>query len=185
MNVLKDLYEILGIERTAFQEEIKRKYRLFAKKYHPDLNQGDEKSERIFKKINLITDQRGGDVDTILTVRDKEIGFKNAKYETAYQNRGDYNSNQVHSDSSYRAKNKEVSEAKKGGNLRDAYTGEKLSPNAHVDLDHVVSAKEVHDDRGRVLAGLDTADIANIPANLQPTERSINRSKKAKSAQEA
>ena len=53
MNVLKDLYEILGIERTASQEEIKRKYRLLAKKYHPDLNQGDEKSERIFKEINL------------------------------------------------------------------------------------------------------------------------------------
>lgn len=132
----------------------------------------------------LFTDQRGGDVDTLLTVRDKEIRFKNTKYETAYQNRGDYNSNQVHSDSSYCAKNKEVSEAKKSGNLWDAYTGEKLSPNAHVDLDHVVSAKEVHDDRGRVLAGLDTADIANIPANLQPTERSINRSKKAKSASE-
>ena len=132
----------------------------------------------------LFTDQKGGDVDTLLTVRDKEIGFKNAKHETAYQNRGDYNSNQVHSDSSYRTKNKEVSEAKKSGNLRDAYTGEKLSPNAHVDLDHVVSAKEVHDDRGRVLAGLDTAEIANIPANLQPTERSINRSKKAKSASE-
>lgn len=67
----------------------------------------------------LFTDQKGGDVDTLLTVRDKEIGFKNAKYETTYQNRGDYNSNQVHSDSSYRAKNKEVSEAKealiKGG----------------------------------------------------------------------
>ena len=59
---------------------------------------------------------------TLLTVRDEEIGFKNAKYETAYQNRGDYNSNQVHSDSSYRAKNKEVSEAKKSGNLWESGT---------------------------------------------------------------
>ena len=50
---MRDLYEVLGVETDASQEEIKRKYRLLAKKYHPDLNQVDEESEQIFKEINL------------------------------------------------------------------------------------------------------------------------------------
>jgi len=44
-------YDILGIPRSATDREIKRKYRLLAKKYHPDMNPDDPVAEQRFKQI--------------------------------------------------------------------------------------------------------------------------------------
>ncbi len=48
----KDYYKVLGVERNASEDTIKRAFRKLAQKYHPDRNPNDPKSEEKFKEIN-------------------------------------------------------------------------------------------------------------------------------------
>lgn len=153
----------------------------------------------------LVKDQYGGDVDTIHNVEkigeythswnNGKIQIKNEKYdplmkykslrnEENYKNREEYNSKSYHKHKNYIATNKENSKLKKEGMLYDGYTGEKIEVNGKTNLDHIISAKEINDDRVRILAGLKGEDLANSPENLIITNESLNKSKSAYSMNE-
>ena len=52
----KDLYEILGVQKGASADEIKKSYRKLAMKYHPDQNKDNEEAESKFKEVNAAYD---------------------------------------------------------------------------------------------------------------------------------
>lgn len=141
----------------------------------------------------LVHDRHGGDVDTVHNVRsigvDPQMQYKNAANEAAYASQvtnAVYDKNKYHQGNpNYQAT---IRTAK--GNMgicQDAYAGgtvvyNKSKENKHkASLDHVVAAKEIHDDHGRVLAGLDGAELANRDKNLRFTNGSLNSSMQDKS----
>ena len=48
----RDYYEVLGVDKSASEDEIKRAYKKMARKYHPDLNPDNKEAEEKFKEVN-------------------------------------------------------------------------------------------------------------------------------------
>lgn len=137
-------------------------------------------------KLVSAYDRTGGNVDTVHNVHQK-IYASDAERQR-YEERGEYDTIACHSHDSYKTANAAMGDALKDDTLVDTYTGESIRPADKKDrqrkpsLDHVVAAKNVHDDRRRVLAGLETEDLSNIQANLTPTTKTVNSTKGTRDA---
>lgn len=55
--MVDDPYKVLGLSRDASDEDVKKAYRALAKKYHPDLNPGDQEAARRMQEVNEAYDQ--------------------------------------------------------------------------------------------------------------------------------
>jgi molecular chaperone DnaJ len=55
----RDYYQILGVERGASHEDIRKAYRKLARKYHPDINPGNKEAENTFKDLSVAYDVLG------------------------------------------------------------------------------------------------------------------------------
>ena len=140
--------------------------------------------------INRYVDQHGGNVDTIHSVRqigkDPQMSYKNTQNEKEYNNRGGYDNKTYHSDSRFTSvkANARQDYNENGTLIKDVYTGKDLEytkasavPNdLLVELDHVIECKSIHEDRGRVLSGLNGIDLANSDENFAWTNKSLNAS---------
>lgn len=147
----------------------------------------------------FIKDKHGGDVDTVNNVRnigkDPGLTYKNKENEKKYSLREPYDTAAYHADSRYRdivrKAKKEFNET--GKKIKDTYVeNSDLFPGRNAakrdqkraELDHTISAHEIHDDPGRILADIDGLDLANDPSNLSFTNSHLNRNKSDMSAQE-
>ena len=57
----RDYYEVLGVDKSVSDDELKKAYRKAAKKYHPDLNPGDENAAKKMNEINEAYDILGNE----------------------------------------------------------------------------------------------------------------------------
>lgn len=158
----------------------------------------------------LIKDQHGGDVDTVNNVRkigsDQQMTYKSDSNQDAYKNRTKYRSTPPKEgreegymyhydftsskDSNFR---KVYSEGRKQfqstGKLKDEYTGgdllmgkaKNIDKDKRANLDHIIPIKEIMDDRGKVLSGVDANELVDDRSNLAWTNESLNHSKGARS----
>src|SRR3954470_19277568 len=56
MPAVQDPYKVLGVDKKASEESIKKAYRKLARRYHPDTNAGDKSAEERFKEVQQAYD---------------------------------------------------------------------------------------------------------------------------------
>ncbi len=123
---MEDLYELLGVARNASKSEIKSAYRKMAKKYHPDLNQGDDEAQEHFKKINIAYE----------VLSDQEKRDKYDRY-------GDAIFNESGAGASYTADFSDlfgsIFDDFFGGGFSGSYTTNKNAPRRGADIEHQIN----------------------------------------------
>jgi curved DNA-binding protein len=86
----KDYYKILGVERNASAEEIKKAFRKLAMKYHPDRNKGNKEAEESFKNINEANEVLS---DPKKRARYDQLGNSYSQWQNRGGNPGNFNWN--------------------------------------------------------------------------------------------
>lgn len=127
----------------------------------------------------LFKDKRGGEVDTVHNVREGIWATEAAREE--FKQQTPYDSTPYHTDKNYIATGQKDKISQQAGSLYDPYRNVVMGAGESRNLDHVISAKTIHEDAGRVLAGLDGVKLANQSSNLQSTQETVNKSKKQSS----
>lgn len=92
---MKNYYEVLGIDKSATSDDIKKAYRSLAFKYHPDRNPGDTVAEEKFKEISAAYDVLGDETkrrNYDLTGQTETYTNSSYTYNT-YRNANTYNGN--------------------------------------------------------------------------------------------
>lgn len=131
-------------------------------------------------------DRTGGDVHTVNNVRNGV--YASSERQAEYEGRTPYSKEvgaAVRNEEQFREVRTEAADAHRSRLLDDAYTGKRRSADgSSPHIDHVVSVHEIHNDPGRLLAGIATGDLANRRENLVATAAAINCSKKEKSVED-
>ncbi|MFC5707158.1 hypothetical protein [Aeromonas eucrenophila] len=155
----------------------------------------------------LLEDKKGGDVDTIHNVRKWQSGDTEThisdEFKYSYENRDEYrpikkdeHGNTIfdingkakrediyRSDNNYKSRGARDKHLHKDGQLYDKYRDDTMRQHENRQLDHVISAHEVHHDAGRHLAGADGIVLANQDSNLISTYYYINNIKREHSVE--
>lgn len=114
---MSNLYEVLGVQKSATADEIKKAYRSLAFKYHPDRNAGDKLAEEKFKEINEAYSVLGDETkrrqyDMLGATSSQQNAYHNAEnfytddpfaefFRNAYRN-GSYGNNEYNTNNNYR-----------------------------------------------------------------------------------
>jgi len=112
----KDYYKILGVDRKATPEEIKKTFRKQAMKYHPDRNKGNKEAEEKFKDINEANEVLS---DPQKRARYDQLGASYSDWQTQGGNTGNFNWNDWATASGQRSQGSQVDM----GDLNDLFGG--------------------------------------------------------------